>query len=224
MKTLNPTLDSNKGLSKTQLMINFTSFLFCILLLFPFRSITAQKRVNSFGVAFTSAITGSGHGTSYSPRLFFKSNRNLFSAGPVIQKRNFHLSGVQIGYEYTVFDGKASNRFGSDFENYSRKDGKVELFMFLSSSYLYSAYLGKSEIKMENGMSNDRIPVSIEHFKFKTIENYTGFGMRIKFTEQFKWYSAVGFGGYMTLDGPCDKHRNKQDISLLLKTGLSYQF
>jgi len=223
MKTLlNPTTAQENQPKKY-----FGFFLFFSLFLLV--SINAKSQdgthncFKNFGIGTTSTITSSGHGTFYSLRVQYTSKRTTLSFGPVVQKRNMNLSGFQAGFEYTLFADGITEDMGNDFENYSNLERKVELFAFASSIYNNSAYLSKSEIRMECSNSEEKTK-SFEDLKLKTFENYTGVGLRIKFTDQLKWTNSIGVGGYVTLSSTNEMTRERQAIGLLLRTGLTYQF
>ncbi len=166
---------------------------------------------NQFGIEAVSTITGSGHGTQYSPRIFYKHQKSTISIGSIIQKQKMHLSGWQAEYQYHL----SGNNKGEASERY-------ELFCFINSIY-NNGYLSSNEIKKEEMLSSDKSNSYI-NFKYKTVENYIGFGLKLKLINNLWWSNAVGFGGYYSFENNNNMYHEQQSVSLLLRTGLSFHF
>ena len=166
---------------------------------------------NKFGIEAVSTITGSGHGTQYSPRIFYNHQKSTISIGAIIQKQKPHLSGAQIEYQYSLYGGDQDIR-----------NERLELFCFINSIYNY-AYLGKNEIKREESLCSDKNKSFID-FKYKTIENYVGVGLKLKITNNILWSNAIGLGVYHSFENNDNNYHAQQDFVILLRTGLSVSF
>ena len=167
----------------------------------------AQKQL---GVGISTRISGNGFGATYSFKLMYKNNRSLFGISPLIQKQNFNLYGMQVSYEYTFFG-----------DNISHKKNRLELFCFLNTSY-NNGIQKKLQLKTE-GVNNDNARINTNG-KLKTIENYGGFGLRIKMSNNFLWTNSIGFGDVYTINHCCFKNIEQNYTVIMLRTGLIYRF
>lgn len=162
-----------------------------------------------FGIEATSSVTGSGQGAQHSPRVFYKYQKSAVAIGPIIQKQGLNFSGLQIEYQY--------NLYGDDHDIIT---DNLELFCFINSIY-NNTVLSKNEIKREGILSSDKSN-SFINFKYKTVENYIGLGLRLKITNDLLWLNAIGFGAYYSFENNHNVYHNQKGVALLLRTGLVY--
>ena len=179
-------------------------------------NLLSQSEPAKFGVSANSSISGAGFGTMYTPGLFYQKNDCKIELGMNVQKRKLNVSGMQVNFEYTLFDDSK----GCYEESLA---GDIELFVFSTIKYNSNAYLSTSVIKKEKMINkDDKIPY--ENLKYTAIEGYVGVGLKIKLTENLKYNNSIGFGGWTTLKGENGLYRDYDGISICLTTGLSYDF
>ncbi len=81
------------------------SLFVALVLMISIKSATAQVRTYSpltYGVGYSSFLSGNGHGTFYSFTLNVNKNKNSFSIGPCIQKTSQQISTVKVTYSYQL--------------------------------------------------------------------------------------------------------------------------
>ncbi|MCW3084709.1 MAG: hypothetical protein JWP12_2075 [Bacteroidetes bacterium] len=213
---------------KKPLLLNYCGSSFCrihtghllfiviINLLLASGSLFAQNRVKShgsLGLRVSSTISANRFGAIYAPSVFYKSKRNLFAAGIMVQKQDPHFCGFQGNYEYTILDGNSG-------DCYLRW---LELFAFATAGYYNQAQLGHTVCEEER-TENPDFKENLDDKKFKALEAYAGFGLRVTFLKNFKWFSCIGIGGYDVLNAPQGMYYNTHAVGMLMRTGISYQF
>lgn len=221
----------NKGEKLTIVIVVITLLL---LLLLSSGKAQAQNMIKGkIGFSISSTVTGSGHGTNYSPQIHYNFKNNSISVGPNIQKRLSHLSGVQFNYERTVCTGYdyedgenidtllINESFDDDMYNDEPYNKNVELFLVVNTIYHYSANLSEATITGEPSLAGSS--TSLSDFKYRTLESYAGFGLRIRINDNLKWSNNIACGAYISSKGPC-LARMQKDVSLLLRTSLCYTF
>jgi len=147
---------------------------------------------------------------------YLQQGRTACFAGPVIQNRGSHISGIQVNYNYALTGPEISGDSAYT----------PELYIFLSAAYNFTAFMGKRTL-WEESMSNPEINKDeVSECRFKSAEAFAGFGLRIKFLKRFKWDSSIGIGGYRSFNFPVNYtlYYNKQNMGLLLRTGLLFSF
>lgn len=171
----------------------------------------ASESKETYAIAVTSSLTGSGQGMYYAPFLVFHAKIGFFALGPTIQKEKMNFSGFQLNYELNLL-GK--NTIDS---NYFRR---MELFGFFNGSYQFNAML--SEASQRNELP--AFQMNPNPTLLRVFEGYGGIGMRVELFSNFKWFNCIGFGGYKLLDAPETLIHDKQGMGLFLRTGISYEF
>ncbi len=175
----------------------------------------SQNEKTKFGISATTSMSGQGFGAMYTPSLFYKLNDCKIELGLNIQKRKFNISGMQINFEYTLFDES------KEYNNSCA--GDLELFVYSTIKYNCNAYLSKSQINSEKMIVTDsKIP--FDDLKFTALEAYIGFGLNVKLTERLKCCNSIGFGGWKTLKGERYLFRDYNGVSIMLTTGLALNF
>lgn len=180
-----------------------------ITLFFLFLSaIQAQTPFVSFQA--TRDITGSGLGGNVTPSIVVTKNNSSFGIGPNFQRKRMNYSGLQASYRYVVA------------ANYT---GKRELFLAGNLLYHSSARMSEAYIDIEK---SSRIEDEIDYnaLRFKVIESYVGFGLKINPTKKFSTCFGLGMGAFNTLNKDYDREmfREKAGMSLQLNVSLIYSF
>lgn len=173
----------------------------------------ARKPERHFGVSAGSGLSANRFGTVYSPSVFYMSGRHLYSAGLTLQKGRTDVTGVRGNYEFTLLDGN------TDEVNISW----LELFVFANASYYSNASFGKSLCEEELA-GNPELRTDLHQLRLKAIDSYTGFGLRVDFLKNFKWFGCIGIGAYNVLNAPADLYYSSHGAGLLYRTGISWQF
>lgn len=192
-----------------------TKLIVCTLLLSK-AGLAQLDKEHAFGISASSMVTCSGFGTIYSPGVFYSSGKHLVEAAPLFQKRDAHLSGARLNYEYTVFDGArvANNEYGNE---------NLELFFFGGVNYHCSAILSKAQIRREEMVARHKeSAIVFENLKYKALESYAGFGLKRKLSKKIKWSNLIGFGGWQTLKGEKNIDREYAGPGIILKTSLLF--
>ena len=183
------------------------TIIFLLLFFFVFLISNAQ---NQFGVGISTRISGNGFGTTHGIKLMYKHNRSIVGISSLIQQQNYNLCGIQVSYEYTLFGN-----------NISYEKNRLELFCFLNSSY-NNGFQKKSQQRNQD-VNSDNNNVNINN-KLRTIENYGGFGLRLKISQNFSWINSIGFGHIYAINSCCFKYVETNATAILLRTGFSYSF
>lgn len=179
--------------------------------LIPFDSLELDEYNDTYAIAVTSSITGSGQGVYYTPLLVYHSRIGFLALGPTIQKEKMNFSGFQFNYELNLL-GK--NPVDSAYFD------RLELYTFLNGSYQFNAMLSQSSQKNELiSIQNNPNPTLLRVF-----EGYAGIGIRLELFTNLKWFNCIGFGGYQILDAPATLIHEKKGMGLFLRTGISYEF
>lgn len=174
-------------------------------------SLETDEYNDTYAIAVTSSITGSGQGVYYAPFIILHSKIGFFALGPTIQKEKMNFSGFQLNYELNLL-GK--NTTDSNYFN------ALELYTFLNGSYQFNAMLSQTSQKNELlSYQNNPNPTLLRVF-----EGYAGVGIRFELFSNFRWFNCIGFGGYKILDAPNDLIHDKKGMGLFLRTGISYEF
>lgn len=179
-------------------------------------NLLSQNQSPKFGVEATSSISGAGLGTIYAPGLYYKANDCKIELCLNIQNRKFNISGIQVNFEYTLFDDSKGCYNAS-------LAGDLELFVFSTIKYNANAFLSNSQIKREQKVSPDK-NLPLENLKFSVVEGYVGTGLKVKLSERVKWSNSIGFGGWKTLKGEQNLYRDYNGVSIGLNTSLSMDF
>lgn len=195
--------------------INSSAFKFCTKI-FIISALIVLSNLKSFGqVKFLSFQlnadkTGNGCIGNVSPALAFTYNNSSFSIGANFQREKMNLSGFQTSYSYVVA------------KNYNEK---LELFLYGSLTYQNSAYMTHQNFEIEKA-SRPEENLNYENFRFKVIEGYTGFGLKINPVNNFNVAFKSGLGAYNTL---CKGYNNemfrcKSGVVLQVQMSLIYNF
>lgn len=179
-------------------------------------SLLSQGESAKFGISATSSISSDGFGTMYTPGVFYQKNNCKIELGMNVQKRKLNISGMQVNFEYTLFDDSKGCYEGS-------LAGDMELFAFSTIKYSSRAYLSTSQIKIEKMIGKDS-NILYEDLKYTAVEGYVGLGLKVKLSNKLKFNNSIGLGGWKTLEGENCLYRNYDGVSISLTTGLSYDF
>jgi len=176
-----------------------------------------RKFYENFGVRASTTVSANRFGAIYSGSVSYKFNTHTFSVGATAQNKKFKPSGLQFNYEYTLMDGS---------KHYGSKIDRLQLYAFGMTTYHNNVFLGKSACEEEQSTvaDDDRRPVDMSCVKLKAVDAYAGFGLRIAFLQNFKWYNSIGIGGYNVLNAPSGLYYNSRSMGLMVRTGISYQF
>lgn len=185
------------------------------LLLLTVTGVFAQSNKNTLGIRSYLTVTGSGHGASITPALFYRHNRAIVSVGPIVSMKCNKVNGVQASYEYMLV-GASKNMSECYFNE------KFELFAFSAVQYRPSDCLSKGAIEMEQTSEMKSNPY--EHMKVSTAEAYAGFGLKVKIIKGLQWSNSIGMGGYYSPNSPSEIYRQRSNACLILRTGLYYSF
>ena len=171
------------------------------------------------GIGLFSQISANGYGTEYSPQVFLKKGRKVYYAGPLIQKRQGNLSGLQLNFTYSLTGPDAPFAYQKGYSQ------NIELFAFVTAAYSKGAILGKHTLMEENYVNRMACENNISGIRFKSAELYAGVGLKIQFLKNFKWINNMGIGGYTSFGYPkkMDLYYNARSLGLILKTGISYE-
>jgi hypothetical protein len=166
------------------------------------------------GINLSSQVSANGYGGSTLPSLYVRYGRRSLFAGPVIQNRNFSVSGVQLHYTYSL-TGVAAG---------SKNPYEPELFAFISGAYNYKALMGNRTVREEQMANPSSIDNKICERTFKSAELFAGVGLRIKVLKRFQWTNAVGLGGYTSFNFPTamNLYYNASNVGLVLRTGILF--
>ena len=168
---------------------------------------TTSIQKGNFGLAVSSIFNADGYGVQYLPSVYYKKNRGTYFIAPLIQKQKANVSGVQFNYEYTLIAPGEADAKG------------LELFCFAAGLYQSNALLGKQALRNESVANSEYVGASQLHFK--SVEAYTGFGLRIKLFKNVKWVNSIGAGGYASFNFPQHLYYADHNLGLYLKTGIS---
>jgi hypothetical protein len=176
------------------------------------KSVVSNAQVNA-GFNLSRYSTGSGFGATYAPGINISTGKHAFDLALNVQERKMNVSGGQLTYAYTIFNG------ATDKDICARE--KWELFLFLNATYNPNSILGNHQIRTENKVATETT-VDFTRLRFSSMEGYVGFGANLRITDRFKWTNAIGIGGWNTLKGQRDLYREYSSMSLYLKTGFSF--
>jgi hypothetical protein len=203
---------------KTKLQITATtkfSVILCLSALLLTNGLKAQFKVKgNAGIRGSGTLSANRCGTILSPSLFFISGKSTVLAGVTMQRDRRHVSGFQLGYEYTLLDPDVNPDCNLSW---------LELFGWINGSFHRNIYLSKSMCE-EQRRGNPELSVNVEELTFETVEAYGGFGVRIDLLRNLKWFNAIGIGAYNVFNPHPDLYYNKNGVGLMLRSGLSYQF
>jgi hypothetical protein len=175
---------------------------------------TATNNKVVTGVSISSQVSANGYGGSTLPALYVKNGRRSLFAGPVIQNRNFKMSGVQLNYTYSL-TGLATG---------SKNPYEPELFAFVSGAYNYKALMGQHTLREEQLANPSCMDNHITSYSFRSAELFAGVGLRLKVLKRFQWTNSVGLGGYASFNFPTamNLYYNASNIGLVLRTGILF--
>ena len=196
--------EANKFASKTVALM-----LLSFILMIPdgiCQQVSSVQKGN-VGLAVSSVFNSDGYGVQYLPSVYYKKNRNTYFAALLIQKQKANVSGIQLNYEYTLVTPDEADAKG------------LELFCFVAGLYHNNALLGKQALHNESMANPEYVGASQLHFK--SVEVYTGFGLRIKLFKNVKWVNSLGAGGYSSFNSPQHLYYENHNMGLYLKTGIS---
>lgn len=199
---------------KTFSLLKNAAKLFIFTLLLSKTALAQSTKDKALGFSASSIVSSSGFGTLYSPGVFYSSGKHFIEVAPSFQKREFHLSGVRLRYEYTVFDGSkiVKNEYGNE---------NLELFFFGGVRYHHSAILSKAQIRREELVARGKeTNIVFEELKYRAVESYVGFGLRRKLSKKIKWSNSIGFGAWHTIKGEKNVDRECTGPGISLKTSL----
>jgi hypothetical protein len=189
---------------------------------------------NNVGIALNSTVTGSGHGTHYTALLTYRFQRVSVAAGLGIQKRKLNPCSAQLSYEYTLFSSEYATPHSEEYDEngnpviaedvYAHRNCNLEVYLFATTSYSQGAYLSQAALADEVYFNRTGAEVDNSKLKLNTAEVYSGFGIRYKITNELKAYAAIGFGAYYSPGQASGLYRPQQDFSLMMRSGISYQF
>ena len=167
-----------------------------------------QNQSLSFEIA--SEKTGNGCEGNIAPSLALTYKKSTFILGPNFQRKRMHFSGVQLNYRFSVV--KSYNE-------------KKEIFLTGNMTYHTSAYMSKSNVEIEES-SHKEVDFNYSELRFKVIEGYAGFGVKLNPTKHFSTAFSAGLGAYNTLDKNYDKEmfREKAALVLQVRFTLMYNF
>ncbi|HKC67741.1 MAG TPA: hypothetical protein VKG26_05890 [Bacteroidia bacterium] len=165
----------------------------------------------NFGMAVSSMFNADGYGVQYLPAVLYQKNRNTYLFAAVVQKQKANISGVQFNYEYTVIAPGEADAKG------------LEFFVFANAIYQNNALLGKQALQTEY-VTHPENSTNVSQIHFKSVETYTGFGLRIKLIKNVKWVNSIGCGGYASFNSPGNLYYANHNFGLLFKTGISVSF
>jgi hypothetical protein len=191
-------------------------FLAAISFIFSMNGICQKNMLvknENIGIGATSMITADGYGGQYSPMVYYKKDRRSYFIGPVIQNKNFNVSGVQFNYDYTLA--------GEDATENETSNETLELFCFLTIIYQQQALLG-SRTLWEESRTKQGYEGNAGKLQFKSLEVYSGIGLKIRLFKNFKWVSSIGVGGYTSFNFPGHMYYNASNLGLIIKTGVSF--
>lgn len=178
--------------------------------------ITAQnenkKFINSVGLDYYS--TGNGLGAFYSPNLSLNKGVNVFSIGPVIQKRSNLLRGVKVGYSRILtIDSRTPKR--------SVEKDLLQLNFFTSLQYTNRLQLSYSTVKNETLIFGDSRQ-NLEKIRLTTGEINIGFELYVNITNNISWKNSVGGSVYYHFNYATILEQQKCAPTLNLGTGLCF--
>ena len=169
-----------------------------------------------FGLVLNTITTGNGHGLIFSPGIMVSKGNSLLSLEMNIQKRQGNITGSQLNYEYSIYNGTSPTNVYCDRDLF-------DVFLYVNARYNQNQLLGENQIRVEKRVEPES-SVKFENIKLNTAEMYVGFGVRTKITKHLKWVNSIGIGGYTTLNNSTVLYRENSSICLSLKTGISYGF
>jgi hypothetical protein len=171
-----------------------------------------QKFIQSVGLDCYS--TGNGLGTFYSPNLSLNKGVNVFSVGPVIQKRSDVLRGVKVGYSRILtIDSKTRLRF-------AEKD-LIQLNFFTSLQYTNKLQLSYSTVRNETLIFGDSRQ-NLENIRLTTGEMNIGFELYVNITNNISWKNYIGGSVYYHFNYLTILEQQKCAPTLNLGTGLCF--
>lgn len=173
---------------------------------------TETKKVIT-GISISSQVSANGYGGATLPAVYVKYGRRSLFAGPVIQNRNFNMSGAQLYYTYSLTGTQAG----------SKNPYEPELFAYVSGAYNYKALMGNHTLREEQLTNPSSVDNHICERTFKSAELFAGFGLRLK-VGRFQWTNAMGLGGYTSFNFPTamNLYYNASNIGLSLRTGILF--
>jgi hypothetical protein len=185
-----------------------------LIILFISHPLYSQNHSASVGIRGSSSLSANRFGTVYSPSVFYSRGNTTVSLGLTIQKQRLNTSGVQFNYEYTLLDPQ---RAGNCYIEW------LELYSFLSVAYHDKALLGRNACEEER-YANRELKSDPSLLKFKAMDLYCGFGLRVVLTKNIRWFNGIGIGGYGVFNSPEELIYNNKGLGILLRTGISYKF
>lgn len=190
------------------------SLLFVIMLLSPYTKAqnSKQKIIQSIGLDCYS--TGNGLGTFYCPNLNLSKGVNVFSVGPVIQKRSELVRGVKIGYSRIL------NIDSRNIVNNNSKD-LLQLNFFSSMQYTNMLPLSYSTVKNETLIFGDS-KSNLEKIRLTTGEVNVGFELYINITNNISWKNCIAGSMYYHFNYSTILDRQKSAPTLYLGTGICF--
>lgn len=185
-------------------------------LLFTSARVSGQQLTERAGVqagfAVTACVAANGYGTQYVPAFSLRSNRQTWFFGPVVQKQRLNLSGFQLNFDYRLAGGDPN-------ENCSER---TMLFCFATVAGHSNARMGKQTMGIER-LANRGYEGDLSALRFRSVEGYTGFGVKIKLNDQLQWTTALGVGGYTSFHFPEHLYYSAHNMTLLIRTGFAVE-
>lgn len=162
------------------------------------------------GLAVSACVAANGYGTQYVPAFYLRANRQTWFFGPVVQKQKLNLSGFQLNFDYRLAGGDPDDNCSE----------RTILFCFATIAGHSNARMGKQTMGIER-LANRSYEGDLYGLRFKSVEGYTGFGVKIKLNDQLQWTTALGVGGYTSFNFPEHLYYSSHNMTLLIKTGFA---
>jgi hypothetical protein len=214
IKFINPSLKSNMKNSVSVLKLKFA-----IVLFLGMNNLSAQQQGNlhtKIGIGADRFVSGNWHGAFYSPYLSLSRGNNIFTAGPVIQKRSLKVNGARVGYSRILMGG---DKFAVDCEG-QRVDQNFQLNAYCSVQYVENAQLSYSSVIIEE-RSNRKMDLNWNQLRMTTAEVCTGFELYYKISDHISWKNYFGACVYYHVTYKEGMYHERIAPVLVLGTGLT---
>ncbi|MCC6448690.1 MAG: hypothetical protein IT215_08400 [Chitinophagaceae bacterium] len=197
-----------KSIEPSVLKFHTKTLIVCTLMLISYIASFGQTKYISFQIA--RGKTGNGCIGNVFPSLAFTYNNSTFSVGPNFQREKMNFSGIQTDYRYAVA------------KNYNEK---LELFFYANFTYHNSAYITRQNFDIEKSSQPEQ-NLDYNDFRFKVVEGYGGFGLKINPIKKLNVAMRTGLGVYDTLKKDYNKEmlRCKSGVVLQVQISLIYNF
>jgi hypothetical protein len=175
-------------------------------------------------IGYETFSTGNAHGGFTAPSISLTKSLNQLIFAPTIQYQSKKIDGLRVCYSRNL-SGTPYKADATDPEDHY--DGEfqsvLQLNLFAYAQYVQDARLSSNAIRNEQ-MIHRESSTNYGQIRLNTAETGIGIELRVNINHFLCWRNYVGAGVYSHLNYVKGLDHEKQSTSLLLGTGLQYNF